>query len=110
MADTQFQKKAVTQTVPEHYYGYRMPWPLTEAALHGLLRAVKTKPSVPLHEKYVANILVAAKQMFQNLSRVTDIQVLDPTGKGIAAPVRATGGPGRSAGARLPDWTVDLWH
>ena len=74
VAQLDFQKRAVQQPVPDNYYGYRLPWPLTEAAVHGLLRAVKTKPSVPLHERYVANILVAARQIFQNMPRVNDIQ------------------------------------
>eukprot|EP00668_Euglena_longa_P013818 GGOE01017764.1.p1 GENE.GGOE01017764.1~~GGOE01017764.1.p1 ORF type:complete len:1917 (-),score=426.25 GGOE01017764.1:389-6061(-) len=75
IAQIEFQRKVIKQTVPDHYPGYRLPWPLTESGVHGLLKAIKTHPTVPLHDRYVANVLLAARDMFERMPRVTEISV-----------------------------------
>ena len=62
-------------TVEKDYRGPHVTWPLTKATVESVLRHIRTEPDVPLHPKYVAEILGRACMRFRESSSVHDMQV-----------------------------------
>jgi hypothetical protein len=63
-------------TVEKDYRGPHVTWPLTKANVEAVLKHIRTEPDVPLHPKYVAEILGRACLRFKESSSVHDMQVL----------------------------------
>ena len=64
--------------VEKDYRGPHVTWPLTKATVEAVLLHIRTEPDVPLHPKYVAEILGRACLRFREISAVHDMQVQAP--------------------------------
>jgi hypothetical protein len=65
---------SITKEEPgPEYKGPRLKFPLGEEDVYSLYHHVKTKPDVPLHPGYMANMLFNAQKLYQQLPRVTEI-------------------------------------
>ncbi len=61
-------------TVEKDYRGPHVTWPLTKATVDSVLQHIRTQPDVPLHPKYVAEILGRACLRFRESTSVHDMQ------------------------------------
>ena len=105
--------------VEKDYRGPHVTWPLTKATVEAVLLHIRTEPDVPLHPKYVAEILGRACLRFREISAVHDMQVQAPDLGLLPSPparfppltvprARPMGG-GAAGGGRCRRRRVDGW-
>ena len=81
---TNYSEWGTSDVVKDTYKGPHVRWPLTHDNVQEVLKHIRTKPDVPLHQKYVCEILGAACKLMGEKHRdsVYDLQVpTDPGGK-----------------------------